>query len=406
MAKTRSGVRYQPYSSRATAGIATNASGEEVTLAPSSSNLPSTSATSSSYPSISNNHGEEPSETVSSFSSPLPTLGTDSSLSVSSAGPVRQNNTSSQHRHSYHHQGRTYHRRSARVRIQNAATNQNEVIVDNYSHRNHDNSNAASAQNSNNNSTDNQTEYNTINELSSLSPYQRVTRNLYRTGAVNDPDIDMDVFDTYARIRMGTMNMTVSMQKDQTVVFRFDSNPGLNFWSNSDTHPPIQPINSQSFPDLLPLPRLVERKIKGLASGASTYDINELNRIFNELQDISDSHPVALIMISILEALDKIPPTGQLDDIACLFTAESDASEIEELSSASCEDDSSEERENCSICLSALAKSFPLARLKACKHLFHAECLQSWHKVKYTCPLCRSHLSPLKVKLEYQSHSI
>ena len=53
---------------------------------------------------------------------------------------------------------------------------------------------------------------------SSLSPYQRVTRNLYRTGAVNDPDIELDVFEEYARIRMGTMNMTVSMKENQTVV--------------------------------------------------------------------------------------------------------------------------------------------------------------------------------------------
>ena len=55
----------------------------------------------------------------------------------------------------------------------------------------------------------------------SLSPYQRVTRNLYRSGHVGqmyDPDIELDVFEEYARIRMGTMNMTVSMIENQTVV--------------------------------------------------------------------------------------------------------------------------------------------------------------------------------------------
>lgn len=276
-------------------------------------------------------------------------------------------------------------------------------------------------------------------ENGTLSPYQRVTRNLYRTGAVNDPDIELDVFEEYARIRMGTMNMTVSMKENQTVVFRFDSNPGLNFWSNSDTYPPIQPVNPQSFPDLLPLPRLVEHKIKDLASSCEngrTFGINDLNRIFNELQDISDSHPVALIMISILEALDKIPPSGQLEDIAFMIPDIQRAFEKLDLPSlkhggADGEDDSgsivdfdgygkpiSDERDleengdeggegdNCSICLSGLVTQFPLAQLKVCKHVFHADCLKSWHTVKYTCPLCRSHLSPLKVKLEYRMHSI
>jgi len=274
-------------------------------------------------------------------------------------------------------------------------------------------------------------------ENGTLSPYQRVTRNLYRTGAVNDPDIELDVFEEYARIRMGTMNMTVSMKENQTVVFRFDSNPGLNFWSNSDTYPPIQPVNPQSFPDLLPLPRLVEHKIKDLASSCEnnrTFGINDLNRIFNELQDISDSHPVALIMISILEALDKIPPSGQLEDIAFVIPDIQRAFEkldLPSLKGGDGEDDSGsicdfdghgkpitghgdseengdegDEGDNCSICLSGLITQFPLAQLKVCKHVFHVDCLKSWHTVKYTCPLCRSHLSPLKVKLEYRMHSI
>ena len=176
------------------------------------------------------------------------------------------------------------------------------------------------------------------------------------------------------------------------------------------------------------------------------FNINDLNRIFNELQDISDSHPVALIMISILEALDKIPPSGQLEDIAYVIPDIQRALErldnlknVNNRDTNNCENNNNnnnnidseedsgsivdfdgngkpiipdeskndeEEGDNCSICLSGLVTQFPLAQLKVCKHVFHAECLKSWHTVKYTCPLCRSHLSPIKVKLEYRMHSI
>lgn len=257
---------------------------------------------------------------------------------------------------------------------------------------------------------------NTTNDLSTLSPYQRVTRNLYRQGAVNDPDIGMDVFDTYAKIRMGTMNMTVSMQREQVVVFRFDSNPGLNHWpSKSD---PLQnPTDTSHFPELLPLPPRVEARLKYLSSAPKpVYEVDELSRIFNELQDDSDSHPVALIMMSILEALDKVPPTGHLHDIATVLESLESAErlipgfELHEPSSFYEFDDTIDEEEDariekCSICLSQLAHSFPLAQLKRCKHMFHSECLTSWHKVKFTCPLCRSHLSPMRVKIVYKRHS-
>ena len=144
-------------------------------------------------------------------------------------------------------------------------------------------------------------------------------------------------------------------------------------------------------------------------------------------------------MISILEALDKIPPSGQLEDIAYVIPDIQRALErLDNLkninrenstdnSNIDSEEDSGsivdfdgngkpivpdeskneeEEGDNCSICLSGLVTQFPLAQLKVCKHVFHADCLKSWHTVKYTCPLCRSHLSPIKVKLEYRMHSI
>ncbi|KAL6888160.1 hypothetical protein ACP4OV_009186 [Aristida adscensionis] len=48
----------------------------------------------------------------------------------------------------------------------------------------------------------------------------------------------------------------------------------------------------------------------------------------------------------------------------------------------------------CSVCLEEVRGGEAVRRVPACRHLFHAGCIDAWLRWRPTCPLCRSDLSP------------
>ncbi|KAF0934473.1 hypothetical protein E2562_025550 [Oryza meyeriana var. granulata] len=50
--------------------------------------------------------------------------------------------------------------------------------------------------------------------------------------------------------------------------------------------------------------------------------------------------------------------------------------------------------EVCSVCLEDVRGGETVRRLPACRHLYHAACIDAWLRSHTTCPLCRSDLSP------------
>ncbi|KAL6902056.1 hypothetical protein ACP4OV_004932 [Aristida adscensionis] len=49
-----------------------------------------------------------------------------------------------------------------------------------------------------------------------------------------------------------------------------------------------------------------------------------------------------------------------------------------------------EKAADCAVCLAELAGGEAARRVPGCGHVFHAECIQAWFRVKSTCPLCRA----------------
>ena len=49
----------------------------------------------------------------------------------------------------------------------------------------------------------------------------------------------------------------------------------------------------------------------------------------------------------------------------------------------------SDKKENCPICLESISTKIYLRRLKICKHLYCAECIEKWFESKHTCPVCK-----------------
>lgn len=45
-------------------------------------------------------------------------------------------------------------------------------------------------------------------------------------------------------------------------------------------------------------------------------------------------------------------------------------------------------RESCSICLDDTEIPPPVWRTLPCRHEFHQHCIESWQRVRNTCPLC------------------
>lgn len=57
-----------------------------------------------------------------------------------------------------------------------------------------------------------------------------------------------------------------------------------------------------------------------------------------------------------------------------------------------------EEEPTCAVCLGSLEKSDEVRELGNCKHGFHKDCIDKWVDLGHlSCPLCRSHMLPLKV---------
>lgn len=64
------------------------------------------------------------------------------------------------------------------------------------------------------------------------------------------------------------------------------------------------------------------------------------------------------------------------------------------------EDPGIEASPSCSICLEDFEAATPMVKTRACKHLFHKQCLKGWLQVNRTCPLCREDLG--KVQMAWQ----
>mmetsp|Transcript_9173 Transcript_9173/g.23553 ORF Transcript_9173/g.23553 Transcript_9173/m.23553 type:complete len:369 (-) Transcript_9173:112-1218(-) len=56
------------------------------------------------------------------------------------------------------------------------------------------------------------------------------------------------------------------------------------------------------------------------------------------------------------------------------------------------DDEAIVESPSCSICLEDFEAENPIVKTKACKHVFHRQCLKGWLQVNRTCPLCRQDL--------------
>ncbi|KAJ4980721.1 hypothetical protein NE237_031558 [Protea cynaroides] len=59
----------------------------------------------------------------------------------------------------------------------------------------------------------------------------------------------------------------------------------------------------------------------------------------------------------------------------------------------------------CAICLSSLEKEEMVMVLPNCKHMFHAECINTWLNSHTTCPICRSDVKPQSI-LETREASV
>lgn len=239
---------------------------------------------------------------------------------------------------------------------------------------------------------------NNTSPSSNLNPNQRVTRAVYRSGSIADPDIDMEVHDTHARIRLGSLNLTVSMKNQQTVNFKFSNISSLIGWENEFE----DDGGNRNFPQGLNLPRFIEKMLKTLSSKSTLYSLNELTKIFNDIQDQCLTHPIALIIISILQSLNDLNRIGakhDIDLVANVFSKQQVETNKFLRYTISPSDD-------CPICLLPLQEMYPIARLDKCRHTFHKDCLSKWHNVKFSCPLCRTNLSNLKISVEYKSFKI
>ncbi|KAK9078697.1 hypothetical protein SSX86_002754 [Deinandra increscens subsp. villosa] len=54
----------------------------------------------------------------------------------------------------------------------------------------------------------------------------------------------------------------------------------------------------------------------------------------------------------------------------------------------------------CSICLADYKPADVIRLLPECGHLFHSSCIDTWLKVRPTCPVCRNSPSPVKLPVQ------
>uniref|UniRef100_A0A1J3E787 RING-H2 finger protein ATL60 n=1 Tax=Noccaea caerulescens TaxID=107243 RepID=A0A1J3E787_NOCCA len=49
----------------------------------------------------------------------------------------------------------------------------------------------------------------------------------------------------------------------------------------------------------------------------------------------------------------------------------------------------------CAVCLQDAVEGEKMRRLTACRHCFHADCIDPWLEKRSTCPLCRAEIPPV-----------
>ncbi|KAG7531162.1 Zinc finger RING-type [Arabidopsis suecica] len=65
----------------------------------------------------------------------------------------------------------------------------------------------------------------------------------------------------------------------------------------------------------------------------------------------------------------------------------------------------SEEKEECSVCLSEFEEEDEGRLLPKCGHSFHVDCIDTWFRSRSTCPLCRAPVQPPVQVIETGSSS-
>lgn len=221
---------------------------------------------------------------------------------------------------------------------------------------------------------------------------RRVTRRSFNSQPEIHPDVDVDFDRHNAAIRMGTLNLKIELIEDNCMLMKFDSMKKLQRLDK----PEDCYDQTEYYPHMLKVCPEFESKIQSIAAGQIKYDINNLQKIFNDIVESSVSgHNVVNIVLAVLRSFDHM----QVPSANFLYKTlnKPDKSKLISLS----ETDST-----CSICLTDLLACSKIVKTNRCGHYFHEDCLRHWLNEKINCPLCRQHLSELFVRVEYRSYNI
>ena len=138
----------------------------------------------------------------------------------------------------------------------------------------------------------------------------------------------MEIYEKHAKIRLGSMNLTVSMKSINVVEFEFCNVKGLhrssnrnrndgsghnhgnhfNFGDNGHHH------NNANFdqngsdyeyelPEGMPLPKIAEQVLENLSEASQLLSINEVQQKVSVIKDICPKHPISIVIDSILASL-------------------------------------------------------------------------------------------------------
>jgi len=151
-----------------------------------------------------------------------------------------------------------------------------------------------------------------------------------------------------------------------------------------------------AFPNMIQVSPDFEVVLEEIASSKEVYDINELQRIFNDrLESTATGIQVCSIVLAVLRSFDNMQ-IASVDSLIKSFSMP-DKSVLDRISDS---------EQICSICLTDLESEASVSSINRCGHFFHKECITHWLSQKLNCPLCRQHCTELFVKVEYRSYNI
>lgn len=222
---------------------------------------------------------------------------------------------------------------------------------------------------------------------------RRLTRRSYHDNrSQNHPDIDIDFDRHNAIIRLGTLSLRIELVDPNCMLIRFDSMRRLQ----SSEKPADWYEQSQNFPNMIQVCPEFEAALEEIAYTKEVYDINELERIFNNrLESSVTGIQVCSIVLAVLRSFDHM----QVHSIESLIKTFSmpDKSVLNIINNS---------EPTCSICLTDLDSEASVSSINRCGHFFHKDCITHWLSQKLNCPLCRQHCTELFVRVEYRSYNI